>query len=183
MQWSTHWRQLPNELPSDLILLRNARNTKCSSRLNKICHLLHSSHLNTSSSFHRTPAKASSDFKHIFKNAQSPSLKWLSLSPSPFTITKIAIFDDQIYTKSTQICKTSRQINCHLKSKPFKPTPFEDISKAQKEGKYFAKYFCHSKQLFGKPRHKQLHLATSTVTSETLKDRDPLLKSHPFDVW
>ena len=27
-----------------------------------------------------------------------------------------------------------------------------------------------------------LHLATSTITSETLKDRNPLLKSHPFDV-
>ena len=57
MQWSTHWRQLPNELPSDLILLGNARNTKRSFRFSKICHLLHSSHLNTSSSFHRAPAK------------------------------------------------------------------------------------------------------------------------------
>ena len=60
-----------------------------------------------------------------------------------------------LITHNLQICKTSRQINCHLKSKPFKPTPFEDISKAQKEGKYFAKHFCRPKQLFGKPRHKQ----------------------------
>ena len=64
------------------------------------------------------------------------------------------------YPQSTS--KTSRQNLCLLKSELFKPTPFEDISKAQKEGKYFAKHFCRSKQLFGKPRHKQLHLATST---------------------